>query len=69
MTRDSWNSSNDLRDPGCAHVITRVSLARDDIFLYNILAARDNLKIVTRVLTTFRLLLMFEPGTVPAPIT
>ena len=26
---DSWHSSNDLRDPGCAHLITRVSPARD----------------------------------------
>ena len=26
---DSWHISNDLRDPGCAHVITRVGETRD----------------------------------------
>ena len=43
---NSWHGSNDLRDPGCAHVITRVSPARD------ILAARENLNIATRVLSS-----------------
>ena len=50
-------------------MITRVSTARNmshitcrgDILLYNVLAARDNLKIITRVPS-------FEPETVPAPI-
>ena len=31
---DSWHSSNDLRDPGCAHVITRVSTTRDMTYYY-----------------------------------